>query len=95
MSHFQIICAVSSLIGASVCGLASSVVSTQIVTEVNAHLPNDKKFSEAFWYPGKASRVILEHGRFCPKSNLRTIRRALMATFAVCVITLALTLYYR
>ena len=95
MSHFQIICAILPLIGVSACCLASSIVSTQIVSEVNKHLPNDKKFAEAFWYPGKASRVIFEHARFCPNSNLRTVRRVLMAIFAACVIMLALTFFYR
>ena len=95
MNYVRIACIVVALAGLMVCGLASALVSIELVGEVNKELPADEQFLEAFWYLGKLGRVTHQHARLFPNSNLRVILRVLHLTGAGCWVRLALTIFCR
>jgi len=92
MSNIRLICLASSVAVGTVCGIADSLVTSEILTEVNMRLPESQRFSESFWHPGKLGQVISLHSRFFPDSNLRIKHRRLVVASAICLLTGAASL---
>jgi hypothetical protein len=56
--------------GMSTFGLLSSIVSYQMLAEVNAHLPQELRFSGFGWWLGKSFRLHGEYRRLFPDGKL-------------------------
>ena len=93
MNHLHIVLAFISLVGISTCGLVSGLMTIEMVNEVNEKLREEERFFEAFWYWGKYRRLLSEHARLYPNSNLRRVYLALVVAFFACLVTLALTIF--
>ena len=62
----RIVAAVLSFSGAMACAIASTVTQQRMVTEVNAHLPEQARFDPFWWHAGKFQRLLREYARLCP-----------------------------
>ena len=73
------------------CGFLANVAAWKLVAEVNARLPEDKKFSWWWWTIGKHVRLWKEHKRLCPQSHWRlySVLSYLMAIVLMILILLS------
>jgi hypothetical protein len=70
MSNIRISLGVGFLVLGSLCGLATSLIGSEMQGEVNARLPQGEQL-EAPWWFGKQARLLREHRRLFPGSTLR------------------------
>ncbi len=85
--------AVLFLAGASGCGLASSIVLSDMVEDINKLSPREEQESPVGWYPPKMLRVLRKYRMLCPDGNrLSTLTRLRIIgpTLAVLGVTLML-----
>jgi hypothetical protein len=74
--------------GMSAFGLLSSIVSNQMLDEVNAHLPKESQFSEFGWWLGKSQRLHGEYRRLFPDRKLLIIFWTVSALGYACALLL-------
>ncbi len=73
------------------CGLGSNVFFWKMVSEVNARLANDQKFSVWWWPLGKYVRLWKEHKRLLPSSRWRQYWALSFAAVVVLMILIILS----
>ena len=70
-----------------VCGIASSLVSFEMVEKVNEQLPKDQQFALLWWYWPKTQRLWREYKMLYPDGSLLRRLRILGALMFVCLFT--------
>ena len=71
MSPLRIVLLSVCLLLVAVAGVASSVTSMQMVTDVNRHQPSQARESTYWWTLAKRRRVVAEYRRLYPDGPLR------------------------
>lgn len=67
----------------------------QMVRALNEKLPYERRVSEAFWYPGKGTRVISEYARLFPDSTLPRKSVRLKIAFGLSLVLAVTVLSWR
>jgi len=70
MTIARLIIGILALICGSVCGIASSLVSFDMVEKVNERLPKDQQFALLGWYWPKIQRLWREYKMLYPDGSL-------------------------
>ena len=82
----RVIVAVVLWAGIAACGLSGTLTMWRMVDQVNAQLPQDKRFSHIGWWLGKALSFYEEYDRHFPNSprrrQLRLLRIAMVMLIA-------------
>jgi len=85
----HVIIGISAFICGVVCAIASSFVVFHMVDKVNEGLPEERQFSQIWWYWSKYERLFAEYKRLYPDGGLlrrfRILAVLLFACFLVCV----------
>ena len=76
-----------------VCGVWSMIVLQKMVSEVNAHLPVNRKFNPFGWWAGKYQRLFDEYRRLYPGGLLIRQFRRLVAVMVVVLVLSAIALF--
>jgi len=66
----RVIVGIAALAFGSICAIASSFVTFEMVDRVNERLPPDPQFSPAWWYWSKKRRLWREYKRLYPEGSL-------------------------
>lgn len=77
---------IAALVGASLCGLLSALISLEIVDQVNAKLPKEEQFFPMGWYAPKTLRLFREYRRLFPGKDLHLKLISLALIALVCLI---------
>jgi hypothetical protein len=80
---------IAALIGGSLCGLLATLVSIEMVEQVNAKLPKENHFSSMGWYAPKTLRLFREYRRLFPSKNLHLKITSLAIIALVCLLCVA------
>ena len=85
----RLIVGILALACVSVCGIASNLVSLEMVDKVNERLPKEQQFSPLWWYWPKTLRLWREYKRLYPDGGLlrraRTLAVLMFAGLLICV----------
>ena len=68
----------------------SAIVVSDMIGEVNKHLPEDRQISDSWGYPGKIGDVKEHYKRLYPNGNLSRVLTILQAALVIIGATLAL-----
>jgi hypothetical protein len=72
----------------AICGLISTVITSEMVDQVNAKLPLERQFSSLGWYVSKTVRLFREYKRLFPNGKLHVRFFASVAVAFSCLICL-------
>jgi len=87
MTTARLIIGVLALVCVSVCGIASSLVSFEMVERVNERLPADQQFAALCWYWPKTQRLWREYEMLYPDGSLLQKLRTLGVLMFACLLT--------
>src|SRR5713101_5120719 len=87
MTTARVIIGILALGCESPCGIASSLVSFEMVERVNERLPKDQQFAPLWWYWSKNLRLWREYQALYPDGSLLRNLRALGVLIFVCLFT--------
>jgi hypothetical protein len=87
MTTARLIIGVLALVCVPVCGIASSLVSFEMVEKVNERLPKDQQFALLWWYWPKTQRLWREYKMLYPDGSLLRRLRTLGALMFACLFT--------
>ena len=87
MTTARVIIGILALGCESACGIASSLVSFEMVERVNERLPKDQQFAPLWWYWSKNLRLWREYKVLYPDVSLLRNLRALGVLIFVCLFT--------
>jgi hypothetical protein len=87
MTTARFIIGIFALVCVSVCGIASSLVSLEMVGRVNERLPKDQQFAPLWWYWPKIQRLWREYKMLYPDGSLLTRLRILGVLMFACLFT--------
>jgi hypothetical protein len=78
-----------ALAGAAVCALLSTIVSFQMVNQVNERLAKEDHLAELGWYVPKSLRLHREYKRLYPSGRLLRLVRVLGGLMFFCLLIYA------
>jgi hypothetical protein len=85
----RVIAGIVALACVSVCGLVSTIVTWQMLDEVNEKLPKEEQFAALWWYASKRLRLHREYKRLYPNGRLLLKLHVLGALMIVCLFVFA------
>lgn len=77
---------ITALVAVSLCGLLATMISIEMVEQVNAKLSKDDQFFPFGWYAPKTLRLFREYRRLYPGKNLHLRIIFLCALAFVCLL---------
>lgn len=77
---------ITALVAVSLCGLLTTLISIEMVEQVNAKLPKDDQFLPLGWCAPKTPRLFREYRRLYPGKNLHLRIIFLCAVAFVCLL---------
>lgn len=80
---------IAALVGGSLCGLLSALVSIEMVEQVSAKLPKEDQFFPMGWYAPKTLRLFREYRRLFPGKNLHLKIMSLAIIALACLLCVA------
>jgi hypothetical protein len=80
---------IAALAGMVVCGLTSALINIEMMAQVNAKLPEDRRFSPLGWYAPKTMRLFHEYMRLYPNGKLHLSFLGVIAIAFSCLICIA------
>ena len=83
-----------ALAGAAVCALLSTIVSFQMVNQVNERLAKEDHLAELGWYLPKTLRLHREYKRLYPSGRLLRLVRVLGGLMFFCLLIYAWSFGY-
>lgn len=87
MTSARSIVGILALVCVSVCGIASSLVSLEMVERVNERLTKDQQFELLGWYWPKVQRLWREYKMLYPGGSLLRRLRILGVLMFACLLT--------
>ncbi len=87
MTAARIAIGIVGLVGLLILGLASSLVSSEIVEKVNDRLPKEQQFAPLWWYWPRTRRLWQEYTRLYPDGALLRKLRTLGVLAFACLVT--------
>ena len=82
----RIVVGIVALVCSAICGIATTLVNTEMVYEVNERLPEGSRFELAGWYFTKYQRLHREYKRLYPSGRLLLKVRAITAAAFGCLV---------
>jgi hypothetical protein len=89
MTATRLIIGVFALACVPVCGIASNLVSFEMVEKVNERLPKDQQFAALWWHWPKNQRLWREYRMLYPDGTLLRRLLTLGASMFACILTCA------
>jgi hypothetical protein len=87
----RLIIGIAALVCASVCGIASSLVTFEMVDKVNERLPEEQQFALLGRYWSKRQRLHREYKRLYPDGGLLRRLRTLVVLACSCLLICVLS----